>query len=517
MNNIEIRHKFYASVVHPFIAIFVPFWFLSTMLLVFVNSAVLPTGRVVFPPFYAGLLLLVGISETVTGNMLYKERIGGMLPRLREFVFVVLLGGFFIMLLHGDILRGQIRIGKIHIWLPLVLLAVQWFMSYYIHQKLREREIFLKFFENKEAKQVKETYQSYMHEGGESLKAVNSVKKFIIVLTVMGFVMFLIMTWGFRIRYGGFPLFMIISFFAINLLLIASLNGLHDTQFIMMDGYVVSRKQRRFRFSLILLIFVVVFVLIIPFTGSRPLLPSSYLEAFFAWLQSIGQFEPPDTEVEPPEFTGQQEDYDVGSYLGEAMHGMSEQDQTLANLVRVIGLILLGVAGLGAVVFLLLPLFRSGKGALQFRETLKKGWTNIAAFLNNASTAIQRFIQSIKDRRKLRVWNKLGSKGRGSAIQDTLERAAAKLGLSRRERKAQGRALKTFFRFTRWGEKQGVPFRTTLGAWEYAVRIKDVPQDIQADCKEIAGMFEEILYSNHEIEDSFRSEFADKVKKVVKS
>ncbi|MBT3273830.1 MAG: hypothetical protein HN368_11790, partial [Spirochaetales bacterium] len=258
--NDSVRLKFYTSFVHPLLTIFIPFWFLTTLLLVFVNSMILQSGPAVFPPMYFVLMLLVGMSETITGNLLYKERIASILPRLREFVFVLAFSLFFILLFHGEVFRGDFRIGRVKIWLPTVLLGAQWFLSYFIHQRLREREIFLKFFQDKPDKKTREIYNSYMHEGSASLKATEAVKKLVIAFLVLGFIAFIITSWFMRIEYKGFALFIIISFFSIFALIIALMNIWHEAQFIMMDGHIVPRNQRRFRLIVAILLFAVVLV-----------------------------------------------------------------------------------------------------------------------------------------------------------------------------------------------------------------------------------------------------------------
>ena len=148
---------------------------------------------------------------------------------------------------------------------------------------------------------------------------------------------------------------------------ISMLNAWSETQFIMMDGLIVNRKQRRFRMTLVLLVFILIFVIAIPMTGSRPMLPESYITAFFEWLQNIGRFEPPDVEVEPPEISLSQQEMDTGSYLGQALGGAQEQDETLANITRIIGWIILIALCIGAVIFLLMPLLRRDRGIAGLR------------------------------------------------------------------------------------------------------------------------------------------------------
>ncbi len=515
----HIRVHYYNSVVHPLITIFVPFWFFLTNLLVIIEGAIsVGSDAVVFPPFYAILLLLVGISETVTGNMLYKERIGSILPRLRELVFVVIFGYLFILLLHGDLLRGNFNIGRLKVWLPLLILGVEWFLCYYIHQKLRERELFLQFFTGKSPKETRETYQSFMHEGGESLNAAKSVKRLTIVLTVIGFIVFNAISLGFNLAFRGWSLIIILIFFGGNFLVVGVLNTWNEVQFNMMDGLIVHRPQRRFRLGLIVLLFLAVFLVAIPLTGSNPLLPERYIAAFFDWLQSIGRFEPPDTEIEAPDFEMETPEYETGDYLGDATRQLGQQEN-LGNITRIIGYILLGVLGIGAVVFLLAPLLkRDREGNRNIGLALRQGLDKIRQAVDRFVASINNLLEAIKNRRKSRVWDRIRARGSGGRLQQTLERAAEKVGLSRRERRINNRMLRAFFRFTKWGEKRGVPFTLSLGPAEYAEKVeRESPSEVGGECLDIAGMFEEALYSNHTIEESFRSEFYDKVKRVVKT
>ena len=320
---------------------------------------------------YFVLLLLVGASETITGNLLYKERIAGIVPRLREFIFVAGIGIFLVLLFHGEVGRKDFNIGRIKIWLPTVFLALQWFLSYFIHQKLREREIFLKFFEKPEGKRIRDIYSSYMHEGSESLKALRSIKKLLISLIALGFIAFIITAWFLRIQYRGSARLLIFVFFSFFSLIIATLNSWHEMQFIMMDGHIVPPKQRRFRFFLILVLFIIVFIVMIPVTGSNALMPESYLTALFEWLESIGRFEAPDRDAPAPEF-----DFGAGppvieNYLGETTGSMSD-GLDLSVVTKIIGwTLLIGLIG-GLGVFLLLPVFRGVRGGFSPSTGMRK-------------------------------------------------------------------------------------------------------------------------------------------------
>ena len=69
----------------------------------------------------------------------------------------------------------------------------------------------------------------------------------------------------------------------------------------------------------------------------------------------------------------------------------------------------------------------------------------------------------------------------------------------------------------KWGERRGVPFKKSMGAWEYAQKLESVAPDVARTCLSAADMFEEVLYSNHSIEESFRTTFYDHVKQILKA
>jgi hypothetical protein len=513
--NDSIRLKFYATIVHPLITIFVPFWFLATLLLVFVNSLVIPAGHVVFPPMYFVLMLLVGMSETITGNMLYKERIASILPRLREFVFVVGFGILLILLFHGDIARRDFSVGRIKIWLPTVFLGVQWFLSYFIHQRLREREMFLRFFVDKDPKQTREIYNSYMHEGSASLKAIDAVKRLLIALMCIGFVGFVLTSWILRIQYTGLALFMILSLFVVFALIIAMLNIWHEAQFIMMDGHIVPRNQRRFRLAVAVLLLIVALLMIIPFTGSDSYLPESYLASFFKWLENIGRFEPPDREADAPKFKFDAPDMRVDNYLGDFEGGESNAVD-LSGVTRIIGWTVLGLLLAGVLAFLLLPLFRGVRGGFSPREGLKKIGAALRRTIDSVVVSVNAFLGELSKRKKSRGWDKIKSQGK-TARQEAMARRAQRTALRRRERKVSGRMLRAFFRFTKWGEKRGVSFTFTVAPLEYARKVAAESPEHSNDCNEIAQIFEEAVYSNHEIGESQRSAFISKIRTITKS
>jgi hypothetical protein len=417
-------------------------------------------------------------------------------------------------MLHGDLFTGDARIGRVRIWLPVVVMAIQWNLSYFIHQRLRTREIFYRFFRGKRRHEIKDTYQSFAHESSESLQGVRSIRKLVIALQTITFVIYAVLGWGFRSPLTAADRLMVLIFYAFSFIALAALNGMHEVQFILMDGYVVPRRQRRFRLAVVLLFFVVIAAIAAPLTGREPLLPSSYLAAVFEWLQGLGSRADRPERVESPELRLTRPDSrmpDVGRALGEIEGGVD-----LSWLTKIIGWALLGALVLGAAVFLFSPFLRVSGGKLRPRERIAALFAAIGKGLERVRIAIRDFVEARRGRRKVRLWKRASARVRGvrGSVTGAAEQAAR---MRRRERRAHNRTLKTFMRFAKWGERQGVSFRTTRGPLEYACDVGAAAPESAAACREIAAMFEEVMYSQHDITEGFRSDLQEKVKRVTKS
>ena len=151
------------------------------------------------------------------------------------------------------------------------------------------------------------------------------------------------------------------------------------------------------------------------------------------------------------------------------------------------------------------------------KKLFQNAFRSLRDGFRNFATAFQAILQARRDkRRKESFWKNVDADRRKRADRKQAK-GAERTGLDRREKRIQSKMLKAFFRFTKWGEKKGVAFRTTVGPWEYALRFELVAPEQRVICVEIAELFEEAFYSSHTIGDELRTSFFDKVKTIVKT
>ena len=511
----KIRLKYYTLFVHPLLSIFIPFWFLLTLVLTMLGGIITHYGHTVFPPMFPVLLLLAGASESLVGNLLYKEKIASILPRLREILFVLLFGAFFILLLNGDLIRKDVNFGRVRFWFPFSLIGIQWFLSLYVHQKLRLRENYLRFFNGKEEKDTKTIYQTHSHESSDSAKALGNLKAFIIGLNIGAFFLLIIVLWGFQIQLRGFSPVILVLFFVGSIIMLATLNTWGELQFIMMNGHQIEIRQRRFRMGLLLVLAVAVCMVMIPVSGKHQLLPSSYLSSLFEWLQSLGQF---NSAMDSRPVGSTINSRPMGSEQNAALQqlGGEYEESAISAFLKLAGKVVLVGLGVGVVFFLVLPFFRGNK--VEIHPLL---WTKTAA--KAMAKGLQSFFASLRhainqgiSKQRQRFWERKRTASKRGLGQHSSEVQSVKRAAGRKERRRQGKILKSFFRFTKWGEKKGVPFRTSMGPMEYASRIRPNTPEMAAICVEIAKLFEEVVYSRHGVSENLRTAYFEKIKRIVK-
>jgi hypothetical protein len=96
------------------------------------------------------------------------------------------------------------------------------------------------------------------------------------------------------------------------------------------------------------------------------------------------------------------------------------------------------------------------------------------------------------------------------------ENDAARHDTDRRFRRAKERTLRAFYKFVRWGEKQGAPFDSRTGAVEYAVKVANLVPECGDECILIADLFEEATFSNRGPTESVSLRIAGMVKQIIK-
>lgn len=495
--------------VHPFLSVFAPFWFLTMMLSVFVNSLTLPRGIVIFPVWYPVLLLLAGTVAVAAGNLLPEKRGKQLLSRLREFILLEAAAVLLLLLFHGKAPGRNFNGGSVRIWAPAVFAGGQWFLSLYLHRLFRAREKFVGLFAGKNAGQSRQIYKSNMHQAGDSLKAVASAKRLVSAFTAIGFFMCIVTSWVLGIHYSGLAVFVILLFFPSFALIIATFNNWQSVQAAMIDGCIVARREQRLRIVVAVTLIVMALIFAIPLTAPGAFLSESYLEALLDWLERLGSIEFGNREAEAPAFNFKAMGDRFDTLLRSVEPAQSDTAPLFTNLKRIAGWALLGALGAGTLIFLFLPLFRRNTGRLAARDF----FCSIAAVIRNTLETIRMSFTGGAMGRKTRgaaktVWRPRlpATAATGAPERRPAERAAA----------AHGRIRKAYFKFVRWGQRQGVAFTCESGPLEYAFKVAAVIPARAEECRKVAGLFEEAIFSNHELKEEWVTDFSRTVKKLTK-
>jgi hypothetical protein len=513
----DLRRQYYASVVHPLISILLPFLFLYTVIVTMLGRAFTMYDVQVFPPFYFLILLIAGAAETIIGNILYQERVAGFVPRLRELVVVLIVSFGLILLFYGDLTGGDIDLSRFNIWISLILVGTQWFFSYYIHQKLRDREIFLKFFEGKEQRNFQEVYAAHNHEGGEAIKALTSVRKLLFGYIAVAFVFFVVMSWGFQVNFRPIDNVLIFLLFGGFFLIASMLDRYMDMQRVLASGHVVDRTQARKKQSTMILVFAVVAVVAIPVAGSRPLLPQSYLSSVLEWLGQLGTREQTVETRKPPDIGETGPSVEMPDFVGPAQSFLGERGGE-SQIGPIIGWIILVLLGVGFLVFLIQPLLKMRREGLTIGTAFKKRFASLLQGMRNGwrsfTEALARFL---REGRKVRgVFKKIREQAQ-AVVRAREDAATRRASGTKRDRRVHNRVLRSFMRFTKWAKRHEVTFHASIAPREFSEMVAAKVPERRSDCLEIASLFEEIVYSHHEIEGSLQNRYHEKVAAVVKS
>ncbi len=511
-----LRVDFYHRVIHPIFSIFAPFLFLYVTIVMPFDRAFELGGGDLFPPLFWLVMLLAGLSENLTGNMLYKEKIAGIGPRLREFVFVVIFGMLLIMILFGDLFSGQFRFDSIIYYVPLLILCGQWLLSYSIHQKLRERELFLGFFTGKSESELKETYQKFTHEGGEVIKNLQNIRKLIIAGMFVNFVLIVLVVWAGRIPFTTGNIFLVFLYYLVQFFFLSAINGFIERQVILSEGYLVKQDLKRKKNATMIILLILIVLIMIPVTGRRQVFPEAYLSYFFQWLQSLGRTQREREEFEMPDLEFGDMDPEVPDYLGDATRALGAQ-RSGSDIVQYVMIIIVSIIGLAFLAFLLIPLFRKkDKRSSMLLDAIKSSWQSIASSFKSVVDSIKSFFQKLKHKRELKAWSRIKKQGK-EALERVSTRPKEKPQISRRERQLHSRVLKAFFRYTKWARKYDLNFRYSHAPVEFSSMIANKQPDLKSDVIEVGTMFERIMYSGHDIGDDYREAYFDKVKTVTKN
>jgi hypothetical protein len=167
------------TLVHPAVAVLLPFAFLAAM------DALLRGGTIgaMAPRPAAGfriVVLLAGAAEAASANFLQRERLGGFSARFRELVLVLAGAGLAAWLLSGRPFRGEPSPVAFEVLWPVLLAGVQWLLTLFVHQILRERELFLSLVEGRDGPALKLAVREAAGEAGGSAEGLAKLRRMVV-------------------------------------------------------------------------------------------------------------------------------------------------------------------------------------------------------------------------------------------------------------------------------------------------------------------------------------------------
>ncbi len=515
---IDLRLKQYTRFVHPLLSVYIPFMFITVVGVILVGSTFAMRNVQLFPPFFPLILLLAGVAETITGNMLHTERVSGVLPRLRELILVMIVSLGLILLFFGDLTGRGLNLARANIWLSLIVVVVQWLLTLRIHTRLRDRELFLSFFADKEPRTFQEIYATHNHEGGNALEGLRSVRKLVLVLFGIAFAVLILLTWGAQLAIAGMQGILVFAFFASFFLIASMLERSTEMLRVLASGHVVRREQVRQKNATMILLFAFASLVTLPLVGREAWLPADHLASAWDRLVELLTLDRVMTAVEAPpgpSFGPQEQQPDLPP-LGAAEGARAPSG--LAEIFRYVGFGLLGLLAAGFLAFLVMPIVRMRGSGTSLKQAVGKAFQNLAAGIRGGWAA---FVNAI--RRAMMHGRRVGrliSNVRDQARAATVAReavAANRARISKEERKIHGKVLKAFMRFVRWARRHDVAFDLSLAPREFSEMVASRVPDQRVACLEIADIFEEIVYSHHEIGSQLQARYHEKVTSVVRS
>ncbi len=478
--------RFYRATAHPLLSIFIPLLFLLTlhsMLQSLVPGLSIPT------PLLALLLLIVGFEEALAGNIFFKERVSSFV-RLRELILILLLVLPILFAVHRIPLHLR-NLLQPKLLYPLFLVLLQWLSSLALHNRLRERELFLSVIAGKRGSQQTQALRDSSMQAGYAIKGIKEVQSTITMFQVVIFVL-IIATIVLGKELPASSLVLATLHASSGFLFSGVLNLFSEDQMYLGNGFVIPPRLERKRLIYIAVLLGVCLTLVLLAARDSSLLPLSWLLALLEKLAQLFKYNPDYGVVEGLRKMIAERRQSLQSLLParEAMPLSLLFKLILALLKRLIRVI----AFTALFFFLAAPLFSDYflKRVRQLRP-LAFLWRKIRASLLYLRRTIRRFV----------LWLKTSGTRRKPAAEGKkplqthpfVYRESRRPGL--RKKLQMGRVLKAFARMLKWGERIGVPFFPANTPQEYTHRLAAAAPGTEPSLEFIVQVFEEVMFSTH--------------------
>ncbi len=488
----EDRVTFLRTVLHPALAVGVPFAFLQALDAV-LRKGIVP-GTAAGPIGTLAVVLLAGVSQVISSNILGRERITGALARVREIIVTMAGCLVLVMLLTGRPFHGDLGLLPDIAW-PLVLCASQWLLTFSIQNMLRSRELFLRLVEGRTGNALVSAAHDASDEAGQAQAAFTRLRSSALLLQLFALVPWIIyqvvLSWSAASPPAPAVTVRMLINVVTGISFIAVLHGFADEHVVLASGISHGDAAASRRFSGPLVGIGVLFLAALALAGGRALLPLSLLAALAAWLSSLNKGVP--STGPAPSSLPQLPDASAAGPKGMELPPV-QPSPLLEEIMRIIGIVLLAAAIVAFVIFVVRPLLRrnlltSMRRFHPLRATIK------------AAAATLRFLAGLPGR--FLRWARTPGQSLASITRAVIAGLRDSAGSAVREerarqalaRVARSRAVREFRRLSRWGERSGVGLHDADGPMEYALRLlREVPAKEDA-IREAARVFESLVFS----------------------
>lgn len=489
-------------------ALLIPFLFIVSVSEIL---ALLLNGQYPFSMIFYGLLFLAGLEETVVGNIMFKEKVGG-IERLREVVYLLLTAALILFLMQPGSLND--RIGALQYWQSIymgICLLLQWFLTYRIHANLRDREILLVALSDKKGDELKLALRSSSSMANLTLLSVRRVKRLIVVLQCLIFVLLLILF--FLEREVGNPLLVVLMIHGmLGMLSTFILSNAIQDQLLFGEGIFMDEGTHRKRFFYAFVVLIIVLFLVFVLSRRTSLFPLSFFQPFLDWLAGLFSGESRAAPSLPRATRVPQRSF------AEMLSGLDQGPTALTELLRLIMALLAKVIviclGLLFLYFLLSPLLSDYfRRKLKGLHPLKVIWSRVQALVSLLLRLIDALLAWLRNPFR---WGGRIAKTKNPAkdVQKWRRRKLEKPGLLKRWE--MGRVLKAFLKLVRYGRRRGVTHLPHNAPVEYAALVAEAVPLQRSAITEAMTIFEEVLFSPYLLSRAKLSRYFGLINSIVK-
>jgi hypothetical protein len=511
------RLRFLKTVLHPFFSVCLSFLFIITFY-TYLHNLLLHQFFPAAHPVFIFLLAAVALGESVSANALMKQRIVGIAPRIREIVLFLLFSFLFLMIFTGDVFEGDLSPLKGEILFPLVLILIEWIICFVIHRALKRRELFIQLTGGKSGKELVNAVRELFKEAGDSKDGRKTVKRFIIIFQAIVLVLLLAVFISFD---NVKPIWILLGALhsVLSFLAIISLNHAGHEEELLGSGLRMDKKLRRRRNGAAFFFLLLCFCIVFPLSSDNSVFSAQAIADFLVRVNDMMNLRPLQVDDTQELVFSQTEADQQTDYSAQQVSGKIEGRGVLADVVKIIGMILLVLAGVFFIYFLIKPLFSRGNTekksfsdyVSRILAGIKRGWERVTASPRLLLKWIKRQRETIGSTTRTLIEKVQESR---DAVREVRRKRAEQR--SEQKRVLSNTFVKEYLTLIRWAERNGRAFRKSMGPLRFLEHMAELFPEKREELMKAGSLFEEAMYSGRALDKGTVEEFSDLVKSINK-